>query len=98
MARQIKTKILTVILSTALGAVVLLSVSGMVSILNLRQLTLRHSDQLGSTAAGESQTALRAQVQDQLMMLAQDRAALTDEKLTAIQNQTKMIADVATQI
>jgi sigma-B regulation protein RsbU (phosphoserine phosphatase) len=98
MARQIKTKILTVILSTSLGAVVLLSITGMVSILNMRQLTLRHGDQLGNTAAGESQTALETQVRSQLLMLAQDRAALTDEKLNAIENQTRMAADVATQI
>jgi sigma-B regulation protein RsbU (phosphoserine phosphatase) len=98
MARQIKTKILMVILSTALGAVVLLSITGLVSILNMRRITLFHSDQLGSTAAGESQVALEAQVRNQLVSLAQDRAALTDEKLTAIQNQTRMIADIATQI
>jgi sigma-B regulation protein RsbU (phosphoserine phosphatase) len=98
MGMPIKTKILAVILSTSLGAVVLLSITGMTSILNLRQLTLGHSDRLGSTAAGDSQNALEVQVRNQLMSLAQDRAALTDEKLNAIQNQTRMIADVATRI
>jgi sigma-B regulation protein RsbU (phosphoserine phosphatase) len=98
MAGQIRTKILTVILSTSLGAVLLLSVTGMTSILNMRRITLSHSDQLGNTAAEESQSALETQALNQLMSLVQDRAALADEKLLVIQNQTRMIAGLATQI
>ena len=62
MPRQIRTKILTVILATSLGALVLLSIVGMVSILDMRRLTLLHNDRLGNTAAGESQAALEARV------------------------------------
>ena len=98
MPRQIRTKILTVILATSLGTLVLLSVVGMLSILDMRRLTLLHSDRLGNTAARESQAALEAQAQNQLLMLARDRAALADEKFGAIQNQTRMTADIATQI
>jgi sigma-B regulation protein RsbU (phosphoserine phosphatase) len=70
----------------------------MMSIFNMRQVVLVHSDQLGRTAAQNSQAALEVQVKQQLISLAQDRAALTDEKLSAIQKQTKMVADIATTI
>jgi type II secretory pathway pseudopilin PulG len=93
-----RTKILKVFLSTALGTIVVLSIIGIVSLLGMRRLTLRHGDQLGSTAARQSQTAMEAQARKQLLTLARDRAALADEKFSAIQNQTRMTADIATQI
>jgi sigma-B regulation protein RsbU (phosphoserine phosphatase) len=98
MARRIRAKVLTVILSTSLGALLLLSIACMIGIFNIRTVALEHSDQLGGTAAKNSQTALETQMRRQLMTLAQDKAALTDEKLTVIQNYARMISDIATHI
>ncbi|MDR2393763.1 MAG: SpoIIE family protein phosphatase [Treponema sp.] len=98
MTGTIRTKVLKVILSTSLGALLLLGITGMVSIFNLRQTVLVHSDQLGGTAAQNSLIALEIQVQQQLLSLTQDKAALTDEKLSSIQNQTKMVAEIASHI
>ncbi|GHV45796.1 hypothetical protein AGMMS49546_32490 [Spirochaetia bacterium] len=98
MAGQIRSKVLRVILSTSLGALLLLSAISMVCIFNMRSGALKDSSQLGARAAQNSQTALEVQVREQIMSLAQDKAALTDEKLNAIQNQTKMVAAMATRI
>ncbi|GHV76066.1 hypothetical protein AGMMS49942_08870 [Spirochaetia bacterium] len=98
MFRRIRTKVFTVILSTSLGALALLSVTGMVSIFRLRGAALGLGEQLGGAAARHSQTALEDQVRQQILSLARDKAALTDEKLTAIQNQTTLAAEVATRI
>ncbi|MDR3341438.1 MAG: SpoIIE family protein phosphatase [Treponema sp.] len=98
MAKQIRGKVLQVILSTSLGVVLLVSITAMVSIFYMRNMTLVHNDYLGDTAAENSKKALVSQVQQQLIGIAQDKAALTDEKLRAIQNQTKMIAAIATNI
>jgi sigma-B regulation protein RsbU (phosphoserine phosphatase) len=98
MTGKIKIKVLKVILSTSLGALLLLSITSMVSIFNMRQAVLVHSERLGETAAQSSLAALETQVQQQLVSLVQDKAALTDEKLAAIQNQTKMVAEIASHI
>ncbi|GHU08671.1 hypothetical protein FACS1894151_05000 [Spirochaetia bacterium] len=95
---KIRTKVLRVILTTSLGALILLSITSIVSIFNMRGTIMVESARLGSTAARDSESALEAQVRLQLQSLAEDKAALTDEKLTVIQNQTRMIAEVATNI
>ena len=64
----------------------------------MRQAVLVPSDQLGRTAAANSQAALEAQVQQQLVSLAEDKASLTDAKLSMIQNQTKMAAEIASHV
>ncbi|MFP3040557.1 SpoIIE family protein phosphatase [Treponema primitia] len=98
LSKKIKTKVLRVILSTSLGALLLLCIITMISILNMRKTVLEESDQLGVTAARNSEAALEQQVRLQLMSLAEDKAALTDEKLNVIMNQTRMIAEVITHI
>lgn len=98
MSAYIKTKVVRVILATSISALALISVASMISIFTIRRLTLQHSNNLGVTASGNSQIALKDQVEQQLRSLALDKAALTDEKLAAIQNQTKMAADMATHI
>jgi hypothetical protein len=98
MFKQIKSRVLAVILSTSVGALLLLSLVCMVSILNIRRVALIHSDLLGGTAAEDGRVALELQMQRQLMTLAQDKASLADGKLSVIQNQTTMIADIATHI
>ncbi|GHV69515.1 hypothetical protein AGMMS49928_12090 [Spirochaetia bacterium] len=98
MSGKIRTKVLRVILSTALGALILLGATSMISIFTMRRTVLDESDRLGSVAAEDSQIALEAQVQLQLRSLAEDKAALTDEKLASIQNQTRIVAEIATSI
>ncbi|MFP3089596.1 SpoIIE family protein phosphatase [Treponema sp. TIM-1] len=94
----IKRKILIVILSTSLGALLVLSLATMVSILNIRRTTLSHNDTLGVMAAADSQKALEAQLQTQMMSLVRDKAALVNEKFRAMENQTKRVADIASDI
>jgi sigma-B regulation protein RsbU (phosphoserine phosphatase) len=98
LSKKIKTKVLQVILSTSLGALLLLCIITMISILNMRKTVLEESDRLGVTAARNSEAALEQQVRLQLISLAEDKAALTDEKLNVIMNQTRMAAEVATHI
>jgi sigma-B regulation protein RsbU (phosphoserine phosphatase) len=95
---KIKAKVLRVLLSTSIGVLILVSTIAIVSIINMRRTVLVKSDQLGATAAGESELALAVQVQQQIVSLAEDKAALTDGKLLNIENQTKMVADIATHI
>jgi sigma-B regulation protein RsbU (phosphoserine phosphatase) len=87
---MIRRKVLTVILSTSLGALVLLSLTGIVSILDMRNETLRHSKRLGDKAAVQAQEALATLVKRYLVSFVQDKAALMDEKLFSIQKQTSM--------
>jgi sigma-B regulation protein RsbU (phosphoserine phosphatase) len=94
----IKTKILTVILSTSLGSLLLLSLAVLVSVFNIRGTTLSHSDTLGEMAARDSQRALETQLQQQMMTFAQDKASLVDEKFRAMENQTRMVAEIAGHI
>jgi sigma-B regulation protein RsbU (phosphoserine phosphatase) len=95
---SIKGKVLSVILSTSLGSLLLLSLAALVSIFNIRGITLSHSDTLGEMAARESQAALETQLQQQMINLARDKAALVNEKFRALENQTKMVAETAGQI
>ncbi|MDR1956186.1 MAG: SpoIIE family protein phosphatase [Treponema sp.] len=95
---RIKRKVLTVILASSLGALALLSLTGMISIFNIRRITLSHSNALGDMAARKSQEALETQVRRELLNFAQDKADLIDEKFLAVQQQTKMTAEIATYI
>jgi sigma-B regulation protein RsbU (phosphoserine phosphatase) len=90
---MIRRKVLTVILSTSLGALLLLSLTGIVSILEMRDETLRHSGRLGDEAAVQAQEALATLVKRHLVSFVQDKAALMDEKLFSIQKQTGMKAE-----
>jgi sigma-B regulation protein RsbU (phosphoserine phosphatase) len=87
---MIRRKVLTVILSTSLGALLLLSLTGIVSILEMRDETLRHSRRLGDEAAVQAQEALATLVKRHLVSFVQDKAALMDEKLFSLQKQTSM--------
>jgi hypothetical protein len=98
MFKHIKSKVLTVILCTSLGALMLLSVITLVNIFNMRSGILAHSDHLGSVAVEDSQEALEGQMRKQIVILAQEKAAYTDDKLLFIQNQTRAVAEMATQV
>ncbi|MDR2102864.1 MAG: SpoIIE family protein phosphatase [Treponema sp.] len=95
---SIKRKVLFIILSTSLGSILLLSLAVWVSILNIRGIILFHSDTLGEVAARDSQKALEKQLQQQMMNFARDKAALVDAELQILENQTKMVAEIASHI
>ncbi|MDR2403915.1 MAG: SpoIIE family protein phosphatase [Spirochaetaceae bacterium] len=95
---SIKGKVLIVILSTSLGSLLLLSLATLVSIFNIRGTTLSHSDTLGEVVAGESQKALEAQMRQQMINFARDKASLADEKFRIIENYIVMTADIISHI
>jgi sigma-B regulation protein RsbU (phosphoserine phosphatase) len=87
-----------VILCTSLGAILLLSLTSMVSVVLLRNTVMRQGRNMGSLVARDSEAAMEDQVQQQLVELAQSRAAMTDEKLRAIQSQTQSVSNTASRI
>ncbi|GMO31016.1 MAG: hypothetical protein Ta2F_06080 [Termitinemataceae bacterium] len=95
---KIRQKILKVILSTSLAAVVFLSLTSLLSIINLRSNIQLQSNTMGNSIADRSQAALEEQAKLHLINLVEDKASLTNEKLLEIQNQTKMVSDIACNI
>jgi sigma-B regulation protein RsbU (phosphoserine phosphatase) len=98
MNKQIKRKVLTVILSTSLGAMLLSSITWVGSIFAFRNTIEQMNETFWETAVSKSHTALVGQVQEHLATLAQAKAKLTDERLSAMKIQTETIADVAGQM
>jgi sigma-B regulation protein RsbU (phosphoserine phosphatase) len=70
----------------------------MVSVVLLRDIVLRQGLSMGNIVAQDSDAAMRDQVQRRLVELAQSRAAITDEKLRAVQNQTQSVSSIASRI
>jgi sigma-B regulation protein RsbU (phosphoserine phosphatase) len=64
----------------------------------MRRGILEHSGHLGAAAVKDSQEALEDQARKQIVTLAQEKAAYTDDKLLFIQNQTRAVAEMATQV
>ncbi|MDR3172746.1 MAG: SpoIIE family protein phosphatase [Treponema sp.] len=95
---SIKGKVLIVILSSSLGSLLLLSLAVLVSIFNIRGTTLSHSDALGEVAARESQKTLETQLRQQMINSARDKASLVNEKFRIMENQTLMVAEIASHI
>ncbi|MDR0760187.1 MAG: SpoIIE family protein phosphatase [Treponema sp.] len=89
---SIKGKVLVVILSTSLGSLLFLGFVVMVSIANIRRITLSSSDTMGNMAALNSQEALEVQARREMLSLARDKAALLSEKFRFLENQTKRTA------
>jgi sigma-B regulation protein RsbU (phosphoserine phosphatase) len=78
--------------------ILLLSLTSVVGVAVLRETILRQGRNMGNLVARDSEAAMRDQVQQQLMELAQSRAAMTDEKLRVIQNQTQSLSSAASRI
>jgi sigma-B regulation protein RsbU (phosphoserine phosphatase) len=78
--------------------ILLLSLTSMVSVVLLRETILRQGRDMGNLVARDSEAAMRDQVQRQLVELAQSRAAMTDEKLKVLQNQTRSLSATASRI
>ncbi|MDR1257279.1 MAG: SpoIIE family protein phosphatase [Spirochaetaceae bacterium] len=95
---SIKGRALIVILSTSLGSLLLLGLGTLAGILNIREITLLHSDTMGDVAARESQAALQTQLQQQMINFARDKAALMNEKLRVMEYHTRMVAEIAGHI
>jgi sigma-B regulation protein RsbU (phosphoserine phosphatase) len=95
---SIKNKILVVILSTTLGSLLVLDLAVLVSITDIRRITLSYSDGLGKQATEDSQKALKAEIQQDMVRLAWDKAALVNEKFRIMENQTRRLAAAADYI
>jgi len=89
---------LRVILVTSLGTALVMGGTSLAGFLKVRQIAVRQSELLGDAAAGQSRSALESQTRGGLERLARDSAALADEKLLRVQNQTRMMADMVSRI
>jgi len=88
----IKGKVLKIILSTSLSAVLFVSVACVVSLWFIHALTGGLSEKLGETAAEDSRAAIENQVKNYIETFAVQAAERTDEKFRDIQSKTKLIA------
>jgi sigma-B regulation protein RsbU (phosphoserine phosphatase) len=95
---SIKNKILTVILSTTLGSLLVLGLVVMVSITDIRRITLSYSDDLGRQATEDSKAVLETEIRHEMIRLARDKAALVNEKFRIMENQTRRLAAAADYI
>jgi sigma-B regulation protein RsbU (phosphoserine phosphatase) len=95
---SIKNKILAVILSTTLGSLLVLGLVVMVSITDIRRITLSYSDGLGRQATEGSQRMLETEIRHEMIRLARDKAMLVNEKFRIMENQTRRLAAAADYI
>ncbi|MDR0908505.1 MAG: SpoIIE family protein phosphatase [Spirochaetaceae bacterium] len=96
--KTIRTKVLRSILALSLGVIVALSVTMFIALMRMQNTVLSDSTNIGQSAANDSQNALLSQVKEELTMLANDRADITDERLKAIMEQTEAVATLASEI
>ncbi len=96
--KSIKAKVLKIILIISLLIIITLGAVSIYAMINMQQSALQGSDRLGDTAAQDTKQALQDQAKNEMASIAKNTAALVDEKLQLIQNQSKMVADMATNI
>lgn len=96
--RSIRKKILTLVIFVSMLGFFVLGVTSVFSMYHMRNEIITGSNALGKTAANDSSEALEKKVKDELMTLSKGIAAISDEKLQTIENQTMMIANVASNI
>lgn len=98
MFRHIKTRVLVMLLCLSLGASLILSGICLSGIYKMRKDELLKGKDLGERTADISRNTLQQKATQEMLKTADDRAALTNEKLAAIAGHTRMIADVAGKI
>jgi len=96
--KHLRDKVIRSMLLTSLGGVFIIGAASLASLFQVRETSLAHSRTIGSSASERSQQALLTQTELLLERVAVENAALSDAKLTAIENQTRMTADIATRI
>lgn len=96
--RSIRKKILALVVLVSMLGFVILGATSMFSMYHMRGEMAADSNVLGKTAADDSSAALEKKAKDELMTLSRGIAAVSDEKLQIIENQTTMVANMASQI
>ena len=85
------------LLSSAAAALAV-TLAAVVCILVMRSSVMDISGRLGASAADDSKAALSTQMEDSLLRLAGNKAAISDEKLAMVANMVKVISDSATAV
>ncbi len=90
--KKIKTKVLRIILATALSATIIISLASIIVIFNLKDKTFDSLEILYNESTGDSTEALRNQKKKELFSLAENKGAIADSSLNLILNQTRLVA------
>ncbi len=85
------------LLSSAVAALAV-CLAAVVCIIVMRSRVIDISSRLGASAADDSKAALSEQMEDSLLRLAENKAAISDEKLAVVVNMVEVIADSATAV
>jgi sigma-B regulation protein RsbU (phosphoserine phosphatase) len=96
--KGVQRKVLRLCLSLSLGAVLLLGLLCLIGLWSLRQAVEGQHMHMGDQAAEKSRTALEEIAETNLAIQAKDRAALIDERLQSVTDETRMIAGQASYI
>jgi sigma-B regulation protein RsbU (phosphoserine phosphatase) len=96
--RKIRSKILAVILVTALIPLAALGAASVILLSGMRTNAVDTNNELGTTASQDSATALRLQIESDLTARAAAIADSVDAKLLQIENQTRVNAKYAEKL
>ncbi len=96
--KKIRTKVLRILLATALVAMLLLSAISVTIIFNMKSSTENSLDTINRDVTKDSTGALRKQKESELSNLATNQGKNVDAKLALILNQTRVVATAAEDI
>jgi len=96
--KSILNKIRKQVLIGSVSAALCMCAVAVVCILIMRGNIMNTSEKLGVSAAQDSESALETQMQNSLQLLAQNKAAMSDEKLSATAGLVRVIAENTTAI
>ncbi len=96
--KTIRAKITTTILIVSLLSLGILSSVVLTNLIALKADVTQMSDELGHTASTESQDAITAETEEQLINLVQAKADLISERVEKLQNYVNMSADFLTDL
>jgi sigma-B regulation protein RsbU (phosphoserine phosphatase) len=91
---KIKTRILIQTLSASLALILVLGLVFFLSVAGIRRTVFANSNELGDSAADISGHALELRLTEMLNSVAQDMALILDERMSKIENHTRMTADI----
>ncbi|MDR2044813.1 MAG: SpoIIE family protein phosphatase [Clostridium sp.] len=92
MFQSIRRKVLTVLLLTALLPIAALGGLSLRSMRRMGESAIGANGSMAATAASDSRDALIRRIRDEMSATVSDKAALTNEKLKAIQDHTRIVA------
>jgi sigma-B regulation protein RsbU (phosphoserine phosphatase) len=95
---KIKTRILIQTLSASLVLTLILGTAFFLAVAVIRNTVLDNSNDLGDSAAGIGAHALEVQLGEKINRIARDIALILDERLSKIENHTRITADITGSI